>query len=116
MFDEIESDDVSDKDAYTAAGFPRDKLVCLDVTIDELATHEGERSVTDLLAVEVDGHKCDVFESVVSTSTIKLADQEGECMESDGETSSENDASADLIVGCSVIREGSEVSMIAEVN
>ena len=115
-FDEIESDDVSDKDASTAAGFPKDKLICLDATIDELATHEGERSVIDLLAVEVDGHKCNVFESGISTSTIELADQESECIESEGETSSENDASADLIVGHSIIREGSEVSMIAEVN
>ena len=64
----------------------------------------------------MDGHECDVFESGIRTSTIKLADQEGECMESEGETSSENDASADLIVGRSVITEGSEVSMIAEVN
>ena len=99
LFDEIESDDVSDKDASTAAGFPRDKLICLDATIDKLATHEGERSITDLLAVEVDGHECDVFESDISTSTIELADQEGECMESEGETLSENDASAVLIVG-----------------
>ena len=61
----------------------------MDVTNDELVTHEGERSVTDLLAFEVDG---DVSESVTGMLTIKLADQGGglyECMECD----SKNDAS-----------------------
>ena len=62
--------------------------------IDKLVTHKGEQSVTDFLAVEVNGHELDVFESGTSTSTIELADQECECMEIEGETSSENDASA----------------------
>ena len=46
------------------------------------------------LAVEVNGHELDAFESGTSTSTIELADQECECMEIEGETSSENDTSA----------------------
>jgi len=33
LFDEIEN--VSDEDVSIAAGFPRDKLICLDATNDE---------------------------------------------------------------------------------
>jgi len=87
----------------------------LDATIDELVTHKGERSITDLSTFEVDVHKCDISESITEMSTLELADQGGglyECMECD----SENDISASLIVGRNVVGEGNEVSANVEVN
>ena len=74
----------------------------MDATIDELVTHKGERSITDLSTFEVDGHECNAFESVTGMSTIELADQGNDLYEY-MECDSENDASASLIVGRNIV-------------